>query len=86
MTQTTHARPPILPAEICQAVAASAERYPDAKMVVMHDPEASATLIAPVIRRAGGMMEMFNVNAKVLLEAVACGSASDRDSSIFHPF
>ena len=59
MTQTKqHARPPILPPEIYQAVAASAERYPHAKMVVIHDPEAMANVTGI---SADGSIEAWHV-------------------------
>ena len=42
--QTLHARPPVLPVEVFKAVARNAERHPEAKLIVIFDPEAAATV------------------------------------------
>ena len=66
MTQTTHARPPILPAEIYQAVAASAEQHPGAKLIAIHDPVANATLAG---KANGGAIETWTVVAPMSEDA-----------------
>ena len=48
MTEQTHARPPFLPPEIFMAVAQSAERYRNARLVSIFDPEAQATVMGAV--------------------------------------
>ena len=51
MTEITHARPPILPAEIYQAVAVSAEKYAHAKVVVIRYSEALTNVSGVFDRR-----------------------------------
>ena len=42
--QIIHAQPPRLPEEIFKVVARNAEKYPKAKLILMFDPEAKATV------------------------------------------
>ena len=60
MNETTHARPPILSPEIYQAVAVNAEKNPDAKLIAINDPVATATVAG---KANGGAIEMWTVVA-----------------------
>ena len=66
MTQKTHSRPPILPPEIYQAVAVNAEKNPDKKLIVIHDPVANAALAG---KANGGAIEMWTVVAPMSEDA-----------------
>lgn len=37
--QSEHARPPLLPVEVFMAVARNAETHPEAKLIVIYDPD-----------------------------------------------
>ena len=58
MTERIHAVPPMISAEVFGAVAEISEKHPDARMVVMHDPVANATLMA---RTKSGYVEFWNL-------------------------
>ena len=65
MTETTHARPPHVAAEVFDVVAQVAEEHLAARMVIMHDPVANTTLIATV---EGGHITYWNLLAPMSQE------------------
>jgi len=87
MTQTTHAPTPHVAAEVFDAVAQVAEQHPAARMVVLHDPEINAALIA---RTKTGYVEFWNLIAPmseeatrvILAEEVERGNATE-DEIVF---
>ena len=66
MTEITHARPAILPAEIYQTVAVNAEQHPNAKLIAIHDPVANATLAG---KANGSAIESWTVVAPMSEDA-----------------
>ena len=87
MTEQIHARPPMLPPELFMAVANSAEANPHARMVVIHDPVANATLMA---RSKSGHVEFWNVISpmsedatRVILAQEVEGDAITEDEIVF---